>query len=156
MVAYNWRQINDNDKVFDILEKEFEKFFNSKKFKIKRKLKNKEVTEDYQQEVIRQINLEYLEAKPKLDFMLKNKDNITACISKYKIRKVYPRIDYIINKKRQTAVCLKTTTLNGIWYEVLDEDLQKKSNNLLVDFLSKAENPFGFVYYTINESEKNE
>lgn len=149
--AYNWREINDQEKVFDILKKELEKTFNIQKVNVDKKLKAKEVSLENRNEIIEKIKSEYLEAKKEVEFMIANKDKITARISEYYRRRIYPRVDFIINKKRQTAVGLKTTSLNGIWYEDLEDELAKNANNQLIDFLKKAKNPFGDVYYIINE-----
>lgn len=148
LVSYNWREINDKDKVFNVLEKELEKTFNKQKANVKKQLEKKEISEDYQKVVISKINSEYEKAKKEVAFMLKNKENIKeARISEYKRRKLYPRVDFIINKKRQTAVGLKTTSLNGIWFEELNEEQARNSNNKLAEFIENAINPFGDVYY---------
>jgi len=149
--AYNWREINKQDKVFDILEKELKRSFNILKKNVDKKLKAKEISIDYRNKAIEDINTDFKRAEKEVEFMKNNRDRITARISEYYRRKAYPRVDYIINKKRQTAVGLKTTALNGIWFEELEEDLAKNSNNALIDFLKNARNPFGDVFYIINE-----
>lgn len=152
LVAYNWRQINDQDKVFDNLNKELEKTFNKQKANVETQLKKKEISEEYQKQVLSNINKEYILAKKEVEFMLNNRDNIEqARISEYYRRKIYPRVDFIINKKRQTAVGLKTTSLNGIWFEDLEEEKARNSNNELVEFLKNAINPFGDVFYIMKK-----
>lgn len=154
--AYHWREINDQEKVFSNLDKELEKSFNKQIANVKKELKKKNISNEVSNQTIYRIKQEYEIAKKEVEFLKNNKDRVIVRISEYKRRRLYPRVDFIIEKQRQNAINLKTTALNGIWFEELNEDKKRNSNNELVEFLQKAKNPFGDVYYIMKETKDNE
>ncbi|KAB7891255.1 hypothetical protein [Poseidonibacter ostreae] len=145
--AYHWKEINSQEKVFKNLAGELERHFNKLKANVKKKLKDKEITQDIENEILIEINKQYKEALKELEYIESNRDKLLVRISAYNRRKKYPRVDFKINKVRQTAVGLKTTALNALWFEELKEEEKHNTNNKLIEFFKESKNPFGDVFY---------
>lgn len=156
--AYDWKQINDKDKVLKALEGEFEKTFNKLKVDVKRKIKAKDISEENENKILQDINKEYSLAQKELKFIKDNFNDLDVRISSYKVRKKYAKIDYKINKVRQVFKNLKSTVPNALWFEELSDDEKANENNELIRYFKHAKNPFGFVYYALksdyNKDEK--
>lgn len=155
--AYHWREINNKDAVLKALAGELEKHFNKLKTNVKKQFKNKQLSKESEDKALRNINNEYEIALKEVEYIKANKDSLEMRISAYHRRKVYPRVDYKINKIRQTAVQLKKTSLNALWFKELEEDEKHNINNELILFLKDAKNPFGdFFYRPIVEEREHE
>lgn len=145
--GYDWKQINDKDKVFKLLNGELERTFHKHKLDVRKKIKSKEIKEEQEKKILHDIDLEYKEAQKINQYILDNFDNLDTRISSYKDRKAYAKIDFKINKKRQTNKNLNKTVPNVIWFEELPKEDKKREDNELLEYFKHAKNPFGYVYY---------
>ena len=146
-ISERWREINDRDKVYDNIETEFIKHKNKIKAFTKRKLKEKKVSPEMENQILRNIELEIAAAEKEKDYILENFDKLDVRISAYKERKKYAMLRWYIKKKRQKDVNLRGKVPNVLWFEDLSDDELIRSNNELVRYLKGAKRAYGDLYY---------
>jgi len=150
-IAESWKQINDPKKVKESLEVEFIKHKNKIKKFTQQKLKEKGVSEDIKNDIMRNIDKEIREAEKEYQYIVENFDALDVRISSYFERTKYAALRWYVMKKKQPDVNLRKQVPNVLWYRELSEDEKIRIDNELVHYLSKAKRAYGDVFYKEKE-----
>jgi len=143
----SWKQINDREKVFSMLDEELIKHENKVRAFTKRKLKADGVPPELQNDILNRIEVEIKEAQKEKEYIQDNFDALDVRISGYHERTQYAGLRWYVNKVKQADVNLRKQTPNVLWFREYTEDEKIRTDNELIHYLKEAKRAFGNVFY---------
>ena len=142
------KRITDPEKVKELLEVEFIRFKQRNKNKLFANLK-KAVNEKEKYLLQEKYKQEIEEANKKLIYLQENFNDLDVRISNIKVAKEYCEINFAyynsVGKKISKSKNLRKNVPNILYYDPVSS---KRSDNEFEEFLSKAKNAFGDIYFS--------
>jgi len=144
----SWKQINDREIVFSMLDEELIKHENKIRAFTKRKLKEDGVAPELQNDILNRIEKEISEARVEKEYIQENFDSLDVRISGYFEKKKHAGLRWYIEKRKQTDVNLRKQTPNVLWFKEYTDEQKIRRDNELVYYLKDAKRAFGNVFYS--------
>ena len=141
------RQINDPDKVREMLDTEFKLWQNRLLKEVTSKIATKGLSPEQIQAKRSELNAEIAVAQKKHEYIKENFDNLEVKISSLVKRPSFGVVIryWVIGATKETKIRLKNTIPNVLYFK--EKPVEVPPHNKIKEFLERSENPYGEVYY---------
>lgn len=152
-IQESWKQINDEEKVRESLEVELIKHKRKLEKNIRKKMDVKNLTPGLRADIMSRVEAEAKEEAKEYQYILEHFEELDVRISTYyeRIETVY--LNWYVEKERQSNVSLRKTVPNVIWFEELNEEDKKRSDNKIEKYFKHAKRAYGNVFYAPKSKE---